>query len=291
MKPIASLTSRLVLAGAVALVLPASIASAQAPSLIQPQQPKPPAAAAPAAPKPAAPKPAAPKPAAQARPAAPAAPAAPNLPKTTPAVAPPAGQPAPEWLKVCGKDEKTKTELCTVTSYITADAGNVVGEIRILDVKREKESKRIIEALVPPGFLIQPGVNLVIDDNKTPMPGRYRVCFPNVCLAEVQLTDETLAGIRKGSTLTFFAANPQGQWVGAKTSLAGFSAAYDGAALDPKVYEERRKTFEDTQNKLQSALIKRAQEQRGKIQGGEADATAPAAAPAGAAGTPATPSQ
>jgi invasion protein IalB len=283
MKPTASLTSRLVLAGAVALVLPANIASAQAPSLIQPQQPKPPAAAAPAAPKPAAPKSAAPKPAAQAKPAAPAAP---NLPKTTPAVAPPAGQPAPEWLKVCGKDEKTKTELCTVTSYITADAGNVVGEIRILDVKREKESKRIIEALVPPGFLIQPGVNLVIDENKTPMPGRYRVCFPNVCLAEVQLTDESLAGIRKGSTLTFFAANPQGQWVGAKTSLAGFSAAYDGAALDPKVYEERRKTFEDSQNKLQSALVKRAQEQRGKIQG-----EAGAAAPAEAAGAPAAPSQ
>jgi invasion protein IalB len=289
MKPIASLTSRLVLAGAVALVLPASIASAQAPSLIQPQQPKPPAAA-PAAPRPAAPKPAAPKPAAQARPSAPA-PAAPNLPKTTPAVAPPAGQPAPEWLKVCGKDEKTKTELCTVTSYITADAGNVVGEIRILDVKREKENKRIIEALVPPGFLIQPGVNLVIDDNKTPMPGRYRVCFPNVCLAEVQLTDESLAGIRKGSTLTFFAANPQGQWVGAKTSLAGFSAAYDGAALDPKVYEERRKSFEETQNKLQSALVKRAQEQRGKIQGGDAGTAAPAAAPPAAAGTPAAPSQ
>jgi invasion protein IalB len=271
MKHLATLTSRLVLAGAAAaFMLPATIASAQAPSLVQPQAPKP--AQAPAAPKAAPPKPAAPRPAAQAP-----KPAAPNLPRVTPATAPPNGGPAPEWLKVCGKDEKTSTELCTVTSYITADAGNVVGEIRVLDVKRDKENKRIIEALVPPGFLIQPGVNLVIDDAKTPIAGRYRVCFPNVCLAEVQLTDESLASIRKGSTLTFFAANPQGQWVGAKTSLAGFSAAYDGAALDPKVYEERRKTFEDSQNQLQSALLKRAQEQRAKV-AGEGAPAAPAAA-------------
>ncbi|MGQ4272892.1 invasion associated locus B family protein [Terrihabitans sp. B22-R8] len=282
MKHLGSMTSRLVMAAAAAaFVLPASLASAQAPSLVQPQAPKPAPERPAAQPRPAAPKPAAPKPAAQAP-----KPAAPNLPKTTPAAAPANGGPAPEWLKVCGKDEKAKTELCTVTSYITADAGNVVGEIRVLDVKREKESRRIIEALVPPGFLIQPGVNLVIDDAKTPIPGRYRVCFPNVCLAEVQVSDENLASLRKGATLTFFAANPQGQWVGAKTSLAGFSAAYDGAALTPEVYQERRKAFETSQNQLQSALIKRAQEQRGKIDGDAAPAgqPAPAAAPAAPAG-------
>jgi invasion protein IalB len=281
MKHFASLTSRVMLAAtAVSFVLPASVALAQAPSLVQPTAPKP--APAPAAPKPAAPRPAAPKPAAP-RPAQ-AAPV-PNLPKTTPAAAPANGGPAPEWLKVCGKDEKTKTELCTVSSYITADAGNVVGEIRVLDVKRDKESKRIIEALVPPGFLIQPGVNLVVDDAKTPIAGRYRVCFPNVCLAEVPVSDENLASIRKGSTLTFFAANPQGQWVGAKTALTGFSAAYDGTALDPKVYEERRKTFEASQSQLQSGLMKRAQEQRAKV--GDPNAPAPAAGAAPAAPAPA----
>jgi invasion protein IalB len=282
MKHFARMTSaRLALAGAACVLFMAPVAMAQTapPSLAAPTG-APPAKPA-AAPKPAAPRPAAPKPAAA------AAPAAPALPTTSASAPNNLGGPKPEWLKVCGKDEKAKTELCSVTSYIQADAGNVVGEIRMLDVKREKESKRIVEALVPPGFLIQPGVNLVIDDAKTPIPGRYRVCFPNVCLAEVQVTDETLAAIRKGNTLTFFAANAQGQWVGAKTSLTGFSAAYDGTPLDPKAYEEKRKQFEDGQNKLQSEVMKRAEDQRKKLQDSApaAGAAAPAPAPAASAKT------
>ncbi|MFC5068753.1 invasion associated locus B family protein [Flaviflagellibacter deserti] len=272
-------TSAQIAAVGVTLALMPAVAFAQAPSLVPPPSAAPPAAAPkPAAPKPAAPKPAAPKPAA----AAPTA--APNLPPVSAAMgaAVPANNgPKPEWMKVCGKDDKQKTELCSVSSYIQADAGNVVGEIRLLDVKRDKESKRIIEALIPPGFLIPPGVNLVIDDAKQPITGRYRVCYQNVCLAEVQVTDETLAAIRKGSMLTFFAANAQGQWVGAKASLAGFSSSYDGPSLDPKVYEEKRKSFEEGQNKLQSELMKRAEEQRKKLQDG-----VPAAAAQPAPGEP-----
>jgi invasion protein IalB len=208
--------------------------------------------------------PAAPAPAQKAAPAAPA--------KQAAAPAAPAG-PTPEWLKVCGKDEQSKTELCSVASYILDGQGNVRGQIRILDVTREKEKKRIIEAMIPPGFLIQPGVNIVIDENKTPIPGRYRICFTNACVTEVLVSDDMLANIRKGTTLNIFFANQKGEWLGARVALAGFSAAYDGKALDPKVAEEKRKVFEDGQNKLQSELAKRAEEQRKKLQEG---AVAPA---------------
>lgn len=201
--------------------------------------------------------------------------AAPAPAKQATAPAAPAG-PAPEWIKVCGKDEGSKTELCSVASYILDGQGNVRGQIRILDVTREKEKKRIIEAMIPPGFLIQPGINLVIDDNKTPIPGRYRICFPNACITEVQVGDDMLANIRKGNNLQIFFANQKGEWLGARVSLAGFSAAYDGKAMDPKVAEEKRKQFEESQNKLQSELAKRAEEQRKKLQEGAA-AAAPAA--------------
>jgi len=186
--------------------------------------------------------------------------------------------PAAEWLKVCGKDEKNNADVCSVTNYIIAEAGNVVGEVRVLEAKQGKETKRVLEALVPPGFLLQPGVNLVIDDQKQPIPGRYRVCFPNACLSEIPLTDDTLSKLRKGNVATFFAANPQGQWVGAKVTLAGFTKVFDGASLDPKVYEEKRKQFEEGQNKLQTELLKRADEQRQKMQ--QESGAAPAATPA-----------
>jgi invasion protein IalB len=205
---------------------------------------------------------------------APAAKAAPAKQAAAPAV--PAGPP-PEWLKVCGKDEQSKTELCSVASYILDGQGNVRGQIRIIDVTRDKEKKRIIEAMIPPGFLIQPGINLVIDDNKTPIPGRYRVCFTNACVTEVLVSDDMLANIRKGSMLNIFFANQKGEWLGARVSLAGFSAAYDGKPLEPKVAEEKRKSFEESQNKLQSELAKRAEEQRKKLQEG---AAATPAAPA-----------
>lgn len=217
------------------------------------------------------------------QPATPAAPAAPA------ATAKPATTIQPEWLKVCGKDEDGKTEVCSTTSYITADAGNVVGEVRVFEAKREKETRRIFEALIPPGFLIQPGVNLVIDDPKAPTAGRYRICFPNACLTEVQMNDELLNKMKKGNQLTFFAANAQGQWVPAKVSLSGFTKVFEGAPLDPKEYEARREKFQESQKQLQQQLVQRAEEQRKKLQEqGKAGAApaAPAEAPAGATKAP-----
>lgn len=201
---------------------------------------------------------------------APAAPAA---------AAKPAG-PAPEWVKVCGTDEASKTELCSTANYILDGQGNVRGQIRILDVARDKEKKRVIEAMIPPGFLIQPGINIVVDDEKTPVPGRYRICFPNACITEVLLSDDLLGKIRKGNNLNLFFANQKGEWLGARVSLAGFSASYDGKGVTPEVAEQKRKAFEDGQNNLQAELAKRAEEQRKKIQeGAPAAPAAPAKAP------------
>lgn len=202
---------------------------------------------------------------------APAPAAAPAQKAAAPAAPAAAAGPAPEWLKVCGKDEGSKTEMCSVASFILDGSGNVRGQIQVIEMnsendKKQKETKRVIQAMIPPGFLIQPGINLVIDDNKTPIPGRYRICYPNACLTEVALSDDVLANLRKGNNLQIFFANQKGEWLGAKVSLAGFSAAFDGKPLDPKVVEEKRKAFQESQNKLQAELAKRAEEQRKKLQ-------------------------
>jgi invasion protein IalB len=188
--------------------------------------------------------------------------------------------PTPEWIKTCTKDETNNADVCSVANYLFDPQGNIFGQVRFLEVTREKEKRRVIEAMLPPGFLIPTGINLVVDDAKSPIPGRYRVCYRNSCLTEVLLSDDALASIRKGQNLTFFVANPRGEWMGAaRIALAGFSAVYDGKPLDPKVVEEKRKAFEESQNKLQNELAKRAEEQRKKLQEGAAAAD-PAAAPA-----------
>jgi invasion protein IalB len=203
----------------------------------------------------------------------PAAAAAKDLPKPV----------TPEWIKMCGKDAKAGTQICGTENYLLAEAGNVVGQIRVLDIKNGKESKRVFAVQIPEGFLIQPGVNLVIDSEKKPVAGKYTVCFPNGCVAEVPLSDETLTKLKKGDTVTLFAANPAGKWVGAKASLAGFTKAYEGPATDPKDYEAKRKAFQDEQNELKSALMKRADDQRKKLeaeQKAKGSPAAPAPAPA-----------
>jgi invasion protein IalB len=194
--------------------------------------------------------------------------------------------PAPEWIKMCGKDAKAGTEICGTENFLLAAAGNVVGQIRVLDIKNGKESKRVFAAQIPEGFLIQPGVNLVVDNEKKPLQGKYTVCFPNGCVAEVPLSDDALNKLKKGDTLTLFAANPAGKWVGAKASLAGFTKAYEGPPTDPKDYQAKRKAFDDAQNALKQALLKRAEDQRQKF---EAQQNAKAGKPAASAPAPATP--
>jgi invasion protein IalB len=196
------------------------------------------------------------------------------------ATAPLPKSPTPEWIKMCGKDAKAGTEICGTENFLLAEAGNVVGQIRVLDIKKGKEAKRVFAAQIPEGFLIQPGVNLVIDNEKKPIPGKFTVCFPNGCVAEVPLSDDALNKLKKGDALTLFAANQAGKWVGAKASLAGFTKAYEGPATDPKEYQAKRKAFEDAQNALKQALLKRADQQRQKF---EAEEHAKAKTPAPAA--------
>lgn len=186
---------------------------------------------------------------------------------------------SPEWFKLCGNDQQSKANVCAVQSFALAEAGNVVAEVRVLEVKQEGKTKRALEALIPVGFLIAPGVNLVIDQNK-PVPGRYTVCFPNGCIIEAAITDEFIASLKKGTELTVFAANQQGNWVGAKVALAGFTKVFDGPQSDPKAYEEWRKKFEASQatvqQDLQAGLMKRAEEQRKKLQEQQGGGNAPA---------------
>jgi invasion protein IalB len=222
-------------------------------------------------------------------PAKPAAPAAGAPAAGTPAADAP--KVAPEWFKLCGKDQQSKADVCAVQSFALADAGNVVAEVRILEVKQGNTTKRALEALIPVGFLIPPGINLVIDEGK-PVAGRYTVCFPNGCIIEAQINDEFIANLKKGQNLVVYAANQQGAWVGAKVALSGFTKIFDGGPSDPKAYEEWRKKFEEAQQSvqqgLQAGLMKRAEEQRKKLQeqqgaapaaGGTAAPAAPAPAP------------
>lgn len=178
--------------------------------------------------------------------------------------------PAPEanWVKICNKDEKAKKEVCLTSKDVRTDTGQNVASIAIRQITGEP--KRFFLAAVPPGLLIQPGIRVAVDQNQ-PLTGKYSICFPNACYAEVEVTDAFFKNLQKGQNLVVQAMNQQAKTLNFPVSLGGFAKAYDGPAMDPKQFEEGRKELND-------GLAKKAQERRDQLQP-PGSAQAPSAQP------------
>ena len=188
-------------------------------------------------------QPAAPKPAGQ--PAAGAAAPAPVPGNTTPAIS----GPQPDWVKLCQPDPQTKKDVCQTSRDLRAETGQTLASVAL---REDKSGKRVLIMAIPPGMQIQPGVRIVVDQ-QPPVTAKFSVCFPNVCLVETEATDALIALMKKGTTLNLQALNVQARGVVFPISLNGFGKTFDGAALDPKSYQ-------DEQKKLQDELKKRADE-------------------------------
>jgi invasion protein IalB len=207
------------------LVLAAFLALGAAPALAQD--------AAPAAPAPAAPAQAAP---------APAAPAAP---------APGAEIAQPDWEKVCG--EVNKQQECHIGRRRLAATGQPIAQFMII----ERQDKKLIQIAVPPVALIQPGVQIKIDEAQ-PTGVKYVVCTPGECLALGEITPDFIASLKRGNKLIISMLNPQGKPVNFDISLSGFTSTYDGPGIDPSEAQAR-------QQKLEDELKKKADEARQQL--------------------------
>jgi invasion protein IalB len=243
-----ALTATLAAAGLVA----AATAFVAAPALAQ--QPKPAA------------KPAAPKPAAPAKPgAAPAAPAAPQQGAE--------GQPQlmySPWMKVCGKGPDTNNkQVCVITKDWRLENGMPVAIVQLFEPEGEQ---KVLRVTVPLGMQLAHGTRVVLDQNP-PMQSPYKICFPVGCMSDYPASDDMVAKMKKGQTITVQAINMQGTPISLPLPLGDFAKAYDGPPTDPKAFEEQ-------QRKLQEELQKKAEEARKKLEGAQGQAATQAQAPA-----------
>jgi invasion protein IalB len=179
-----------------------------------------------------------------------------------------------DWTKVCGKDQAQNKEICYTTRDFVSDQGQPVLAVAVYDVKGDPT--KIVRFLMPLGLLLRPGIRFVADQGQ-PIPGQYAICFPNGCFAEAQVKDDFINALKKGNLLNVSVQNQVGREVTFAVPLTGFSKAFDGPPIDPKVLEEQQK-------KLQDELQKRSEEMRKRMeQQGAAAGQAPApGAPAGA---------
>jgi len=157
----------------------------------------------------------------------------------------------PDWEKVCGKIKEEQE--CHTSRKRLAATGQPIAQFLVI----ERGDKKLLQVAVPPVALIQPGVQVKIDDAE-PTGVKYVVCTPNECLALGEINDDFVGKLKKGKSVIITMLNPQGKPINFEISLVGFTAVYEGPGIDPQEAEAR-------QQKLEDELKKKADEARQQL--------------------------
>lgn len=164
--------------------------------------------------------------------------------------APPKG-----WFKVCTKQEDN--DVCIVQNLLTASSGQLITAVGLITVAG-KANRKIMQVSVPSARLIPVGVQMQIDGGKAQKLD-YAICMPDKCVAEVLLTDQMIASLKKGGELVLTSVNFQRAPNPIKFSLEGFTGVFDGEPIEQSQLEERQRL-------LQEEMQKKAEEARKKLE-------------------------
>ncbi|UPA25861.1 invasion associated locus B family protein [Shinella oryzae] len=176
--------------------------------------------------------------------------AAPSASQAQQQAAPPKG-----WFKVCTKQEDN--DVCIVQNLLTANSGQLITAIGLITVTG-KANRKIMQVSVPSARLIPVGVQMQVDGGKAQKLD-YAICMPDKCVAEVPLTDQVLASLKKGGELVLTSVNFQRAPNPIKISLEGFTGVFDGEPIEQSQLEERQRL-------LQEEMQKKAEEARKKLE-------------------------
>ncbi len=165
------------------------------------------------------------------------------------------GQVPQGWFKVCSKQEDN--DVCIVQNLMQANTGQLLTAVGLITVSG-KVNRKLFQVSVPSARAIPPGITMQIDGG-SPQKLQYAVCMPDKCVAEAPLTDGVIASLKKGGEVVFTSVNFQRAPNPIKISLEGFTAAFDGPAMEQSKLEE-------TQRQLQEKTLKEAEERRKKLE-------------------------
>lgn len=175
------------------------------------------------------------------------------------------------WLKVCNPLEDGK-QACIMRQIVTVQ-GQFLGSFLLRDDPGQ-ESRLLAVGAVPLGVLLPFGLTWQIDGGK-PIRVPFMLCDPMSCSTQLVINEAYVNSLKKGGTLKLTAKNRQNQDLVIEINLAGFTAAYDGAAT--MTFDELAQQ-QSGAGALEKELQDRAEELRQQLQGGT-DGAAPAPAP------------
>ena len=166
-----------------------------------------------------------------------------------------------EWFKVCS--EQGGNTICNTQYTLIADTRQLITAVNLITVEGSA-NQRVLQAVVPTGRVIPAGVQMQIDTNAA-QTLNYSVCFPDRCIAEVPLSDETVASMKRGDALRVTSTNFQRQANPIEITLSGFTGAFDGPAREQPELEQR-------QQQLNEALQSQAEERRQRFEAAQTEA-------------------
>jgi invasion protein IalB len=160
-----------------------------------------------------------------------------------------------DWTKLCGKDPQSQKEVCFTQRSFTTENNQPVMAVAIYATEGGPRFARFI---LPLGFLLERGMRYTVDKEK-PVTGKFQICLPNGCYAEVRVEDGMLKALKGGETMRIDVQNQAAQQISFNLPMAGFSKAFDGPPIDPKVLAEQNK-------KLEQDLARKVEEQKKLLQ-------------------------
>lgn len=168
------------------------------------------------------------------------------------------------WVKVCNQDPTSKKDVCLTTQEIRADSGQFLASVAVREIGGEEKQSLVIA--VPTGMLVQPGLRLQVDKN-TQKEIKYGICFPNACYAELPIDPSVITEMKRGNSLVLTTLNQQAKAINFKLTLVGFTASYDGEAIDPAQLKAQQETLRDELQQKAEAARKRLIEQQQNVTG------------------------
>ena len=194
-----------------------------------------------------------------------------NAQETTPAAeaTPPAG-PAGSWVKLCNTEETSDTEVCVISQELRdPNTGQLVASVTIREIP---DQPKVLIIAVPTGVLLPPGMRIQIDQAE-PKPAEYAICFPNACVARMNVDENYINALKAGGLLGITVMGGDRQQVGFPVSLVGFTKAYDEPATEQEEYEQ-------TQRQLADIIRQRAEAARAAQEAQSSEETPATPAPA-----------
>jgi invasion protein IalB len=145
------------------------------------------------------------------------------------------------WTKFC------IGEMCFIGSDVRTECAVIFAAVL---VENAKDPKKILRITLPTSVNRERGARIAIDQ-APPISRPFVQCYASGCMADDEGGTELVDQLKQGQILAAEAVDAANSPITRSLPLAGFAAAYDGPAQEPKVFELQPE-------KLQKELQERA---------------------------------